>query len=105
MAFVIAVVVESEGCCSHCDHGGDVAVVTVCIKVIVFVVIVVGAVAVKDVVAFDGNVVVVFIVVVVVEVECVVDGIAIKGVVAFDGVVVVVFIVLLDISSWLFVVL
>ena len=43
MAFVIAVVVESEGCCSHCDHGGDVAVViTVCIKVLVFVVIVVG---------------------------------------------------------------
>ena len=56
---------DCNGCCSHCVHGGDVVVViVVCVKINVFVATVVGAVAVKDVMAFDGNEVV-FIVVVV----------------------------------------
>ena len=57
---------DCNGCCSHCDHGGDVVVIVVCVKINVFVATVVGAVAVKGVMAFDGNVVVVFIVVVVI---------------------------------------
>ena len=43
-----AVVVDSNGCCSHCNHAGDVVLVAAfCVKVIVFVVTVVGDVAVK----------------------------------------------------------